>query len=44
MAEAGLEHTKSIVRNQDFNEALAGADGDKLILADNGQFSYTRVR
>ncbi len=37
-AEAGLEHTKSIVRDQDFNEVLAGPDGDKLVQVDNGQF------
>ncbi len=38
IAEAGLEHTKSIVRDQDFNKALAGEDGDKVLVADNGQF------
>ncbi len=38
IAEAGLEHTKSIVRERDFNDALAGEDGDKVLVVDNGQF------
>ncbi len=38
IAEAGLEHTKSLVRDKDFNATLAGEDGNKEIMADNGLF------
>ncbi len=36
LAEAGLEHGKSLVKDTDLNTLLAGPDGDKSTLTDNG--------
>ncbi|MEE8268685.1 MAG: pilus assembly PilX N-terminal domain-containing protein, partial [Nitrospinaceae bacterium] len=36
LAEAGLEHGKSIVATNAIDDLLAGPDGDKTTLGDNG--------
>ena len=36
LAEAGLEHTKSLIRKGNIDIILAGPDGDRSLVADNG--------
>ncbi|MFQ5716410.1 MAG: PilX N-terminal domain-containing pilus assembly protein [Nitrospinales bacterium] len=39
IADAGIEHAKSVIKYIRFDSALAGADGDKAATADNGVLS-----